>query len=132
MPAGPVDALRRWWRALWGSGRGPAGPAGPEPGSGPAAGRAADPGRPDDPPRRAPARRRYAAPSAVDDPRREAHLGAVLQALGPGPLHRDELARRLAAADWGPGRLDAVLDHGIATRVLVETDDGAVRARYTD
>ncbi len=123
-----MEALRRWWRALWGPGPGPAGPVAPEP----AGGRAAGGGGPGDPARPAPARRRYSAPSAVDDPRREAHLGAVLQALAPGPLRRDELARRLGAADWGPGGLDAVVDHGIATRVLVETDDGAVRARYTD
>ncbi len=124
-----MDALRRWWRALWGSGSGPAGPVPSPPPSGRAAG---GPDGSDDLPRWAPARRHHAAPPVVDDPRREAHLGAVLEALARGPLRRDELARRLAAADWGPGRLDAVLDHGIATRVLLETDDGSVRARYTD
>jgi hypothetical protein len=32
----------------------------------------------------------------------------------------------------GPGRLDAVVAHGVATGVLVEAGDGAVRARYAD
>jgi hypothetical protein len=127
-----MQALRRWWRALWDPGSGPAGPAAAEPSGPVTGGGTTGPDGSDDPPRRAPARRRYAAPSVVDDPRREAHLGAVLQALAGGPLRRDELDRRLGAAAWGPGRLDAVVDHGIATRVLLETDDGAVRARYTD
>jgi hypothetical protein len=56
----------------------------------------------------------------------------VLQALSAGPLSRAELGRRTGAADWGPGRLDAVVDHGLAAGVLVESDDGAVRARYAD
>jgi hypothetical protein len=80
----------------------------------------------------APTRRRYRAVPVADDPQREAHLGAVLQAVAAGPLRRAELGRRLDADTWGPGRLDAVVDHGIATHVLVETDDGAVRSRYAD
>ena len=85
----------------------------------------------DDPGRRDPPRRRYTAPPITDDPQREAHLGAVLQALAGGPLGRTELGRRVDADRWGPGRLDAVVDHGVATRVLVETD-GVVRVRYAD
>jgi hypothetical protein len=77
-------------------------------------------------------RRRYTAAPVADDPQREAHLGAVLQALAAGPLGRDELGRRVGADAWGVGRLDAVVDHGLATRVLVDTGDGAVRARYAD
>jgi hypothetical protein len=75
-------------------------------------------------------RRRYTAPPA-DDPLREAHLGAVLQALTSGPLNRDELGRRVGAAEWAPGRLDDLVDHGIATGVL-RADGADVRARYTD
>ena len=56
----------------------------------------------------------------------------MLQALGGGPLRPDELAARLGAADWGPGRLEAVVAHGVASGVLVETADGRVRARYAD
>ena len=81
---------------------------------------------------RAPGRRRYTAPTFADDPQREAHLGAVLEALAAGPLRRDELGRRVGADAWGAGRLDAVVDHGLATRVLVDSGDGAVRARYAD
>jgi hypothetical protein len=127
-------ALRRWWQRLWTSPQ-PSAPASPEP--------SAEPTPPPGPgPRRADgddgeaarpaAPRRHTAPAAVDDPLREAHLGAVLQALAAGPLHRDALARRVDAGGWGPGRLDAVVDHGLATRVLVEDGDGAVRARYAD
>jgi hypothetical protein len=76
--------------------------------------------------------RHYTAPPADDDPQREAHLGAVLQALAAGSLSRAELGRRIGAAEWGPGRLDAVVAHGVAAGVLVETDDGGVRARYAD
>jgi len=120
-------ALRRWWRRLWTSPQ-PATPASPAPSapSGPAPRRA---GEDDRDAVRPSAPRRHAA---VDDPLREAHLGAVLQALAGGPLHRDELARRVDGGGWGPGRLDAVVDHGLATRVLVENGNGAVRARYAD
>ena len=78
-----------------------------------------------------PPRRRYTAPSRADDPQREARLGAVLEALRAGPQSRAALGARVGAADWGPGRLDAVVDHGLATGVLLESD-GAVRARYAD
>ena len=56
----------------------------------------------------------------------------MLQALAPGPLPRAELARRVDAGDWGQERFDAVVDHGIATHVLVEDADGTVRSRYAD
>jgi hypothetical protein len=95
----------------------------------PAAGGAGD--EHDDPVRRAPTRR-YSAPPAADDPLREAQLGAVLQALAAGPRRRAELGRLVGAADWGPGRLDTVVDHGISTGVLLGEDDGTVRARYAD
>ena len=81
---------------------------------------------------RVPPRRRYTAPPADDDAQREARLGAVLEAVRGGALRRDELGPRVGAADWGPGRLDAVVAHGVATGVLVETDGGAVKARYAD
>jgi hypothetical protein len=121
-----VDVLRRWWRSLW-----PA-PADPGPPPRPAVGNTdTDPAATP----RTPARRRYTVPPA-DDPQREAHLGAVLQALGGGVLTRDELDRRVGAAEWGPGRLDAVVAYGISTGVLLDGDgdgDGdAVRARYAD
>lgn len=85
---------------------------------------------PDEAAQRAYVRRRYTVPP-VDDPLREAHLGAVLQAVTAGSLHRDEIGRRVGAAEWAPGRLDDVVDHGIATGVLRE-DGAGVRARYTD
>jgi hypothetical protein len=57
----------------------------------------------------------------------------VLEALrGGGPLSRAELGSRVGAAGWGPGRLDAVVAYGVASGVLVESDDGTVRARYVD
>ena len=56
----------------------------------------------------------------------------MLEALRGGALRRDELGARVGAADWGPGRLDAVVAHGVAAGVLVETDGGAVKARYAD
>lgn len=118
------SALRRWWRQLWPA----AGPAAPEAPARAAAGAGGDtavePGRPVAP-------RRYTAPPRDDDPQREAHLGAVLEAVGGGPLTRARLAERVGAADWGPGRLDAVVAHGVASGVLVEDGDG-VRARYAD
>jgi hypothetical protein len=122
-------SLRRWWRALWRSGAGPAAvdPVPAEPRTGARSGVVADADRPIPPPAR-----RYHAPLPDADPRREAHLGAVLQALAIGPTGRDELSRRVGAADWGPGRLDAVVDHGLAAGVLLEDDDGAVRLRYPD
>ena len=54
------------------------------------------------------------------------------EALRGEALHADELGARVGAADWGPGRLDAVVAHGVASGVLVETDGGAVKARYAD
>ena len=78
-------------------------------------------------------RRDIAAPPRDDDPQREAHLGAVLEALAGGPLSRDRLAARVGAAAWGPGRLDAVVAHGVASGVLLaDGDGGTVRARYAD
>ena len=56
----------------------------------------------------------------------------MLQVLAAGPLSRAELAAWADAAEWGPGRLDAVVAHGVATGCLVETGDGAVRAHYAD
>ncbi len=100
----------------------------PDPGRPPGAGGAGGVGVESAP---TPARRRYAAPLPDGDTRREAHLGAVLQALSGGPLPREELERRAGAEEWGAGRLDAVVDHGLATHVLVE-DGGSVRARYAD
>jgi hypothetical protein len=76
--------------------------------------------------------RRHDTTAPPDDPQREAHLGAVLQALSAGPLSRAVLGERVDAAAWGPGRLDAVVDHGVAAGVLVAGDDGTVRARYAD
>jgi hypothetical protein len=57
----------------------------------------------------------------------------VLEALAGGPLSRDRLAARVGAAAWGPGRLDAVVAHGVASGVLLaDGDGGTVRARYAD
>jgi hypothetical protein len=124
--------LRRWWRSLWGrpgasgvTGPVPVGPDAADPVPGAVSGGGEDPAR-------GPARRHYTRPPVVDDPQREAHLGAVLEALTDGPLTRAQLARRVATDGWGRGGLDAVLDHGVATGVLVETGDGALRARYAD
>lgn len=124
-----MNAFLRWWRNLW---RRPAtpvrtdtGPAGIGSGGAPRVDS-------DDLAPRTPHRRHYTAPPADDDPQREARLGAVLQALGGASLRPDELAARLGAADWGPGRLDAVVAHGVASGVLVETGDGGIRARYAD
>jgi len=126
-----VEALLRWWRNLW---RRPAAPDTTGPGapgtSGAGAGTTVV--ESDDTARRDPPRRRYTAPPTDDDPQREARLGAVLEALRGGALRRDELGARVGAADWGPGRLDVVVAHGVATGVLMETDGGAVKARYAD
>lgn len=120
--------LLRFWRRLFPPADGaPAAPPESAGHHGSGAGAIADA-----PPARAPARRRYAAPLPDSDMRREAHLGAVLEALTGGPLDRGELGHRVGAADWGSGRLDAVVDHGLAVHVLVEDDDGTVRARYAD
>jgi hypothetical protein len=122
-------ALLRWWRRLWASGAATTAASAPptdsRPSHGGAGGIEAEPvaGR---------TRRHYTAPPADDDPQREAHLGAVLQALAGGPLSRAELGSRVGAADWGSGSLDAVVAHGVATGVLVATADGGVRARYAD
>jgi hypothetical protein len=123
-------ALLRWWRSLWASGnRTPAAAVPPPTDSAP---RRGGTGAIEAEAAPVATRRHYRAPPADDDPRREAHLGAVLQALARGPLSRAELGSRVGAADWGPGRLDAVVAHGVATGVLVETADGGVRARYAD
>ena len=122
-------ALLRWWRRLWSSGA-PAAAAPDEPtGSWTSHGGA---GTTEADPVATRSRRHYTAPPADDDPQREAHLGAVLQALAGGPLSRAELGSRVGAADWGSGSLDAVVAHGVATGVLVATADGGVRARYAD
>jgi len=126
-----AGALLRWWRNLW---RRPAAPDTTDPGAsgtrGTGAGATAV--ESDDAAPRVPPRRRYTAPPSDDDPQREARLGAVLEALRGEALDADELGARVGAADWGPGRLDAVVAHGVASGVLVETDGGAVKARYAD
>jgi hypothetical protein len=128
-----MSSWRRWWTDLFRARarRAAPEPVRDEPRSAPpgASGAAGD--EHDDPVRRAPTRR-YSAPPAADDPLREAHLGAVLQALATGPRSRAELGRLVGADDWGPGRLDAVVDHGLATGVLLGEDDGTVWARYPD
>jgi hypothetical protein len=124
-----VNAFLRWWRNLW---RRPAAPASADLGAGRAVAGGASTIESDDGAPRVPPRRHYTAPPPDDDAQREARLGAVLQAVGGGPLSRAELRARVGAADWGPGRLDAVVAHGVAAGVLVETDDGGVRARYAD
>jgi hypothetical protein len=121
-------ALLRWWRRLWGGDRSAAVPA-PAPEAAP--GRSGT-GTIEGAPAATPGRRHYTAPLRDDDPRREAHLGAVLQALDGGSLSRAELGARVGAADWGSGRLDAIVAYGVGTGVLVETSDGAVKARYAD
>lgn len=129
-----MESLRRWWRNLWRRAARPAttGPAGVDRGGGARSGSGAAGIEDADAVRRTPARRHYTAPPADADPRREAQLGAVLEALAGGPLSRAELGPRVGAAEWGPGRLDAVVAHGVATGVLVETSDGGVRTRYAD
>jgi hypothetical protein len=122
-------SLRRWWMQLFRAPNRAAAPdaVGDEGGSAPPGGSGSAGADGADSPDRAhagPARRRYAAPPPDDDPQREARLGAVLQALGAGSLDRVELGRQVGAADWGPGRLDAV--------VLRDGGDGTVRARYAD
>ena len=125
-------ALLRWWRRLWGGDRSAAVPApAPAPAPDAAPGRGGT-GTIEGAPAATPGRRHYTAPPRDDDPQREAHLGAVLQALAGGASSRAELGTRVGATDWGPGRLDAVVAHGVATGVLVETADGGVRARYAD
>jgi hypothetical protein len=125
-------SLRRWWRNLWRTTPATTDP-GPPPERAGAAGAPAVDATIDaaDDAARVPPRRRYTVPHHHDDPQLEARLGAVLEALRAGPLRRAELGSRVGAVDWGPGRLDAVVDHGVATGVLLETD-GAVRARYAD
>lgn len=123
-----TGTLRRWWRRLFPAPQAAA-PAEPPAGSRSGGGTVAD--AHDTPAARAPSRRRYTR-LPESDPRLEAHLGAVLQAVASGPLRRDDLGRRVDAGEWGVGRLDAVVDHGLAAHVLVESDDGAVRARYAD
>jgi hypothetical protein len=121
-------ALLRWWRSLWGGDRSAAVPApAPEAAAGPGG-----TGTMEGAPVATPGRRHYTAPPRDDDPQREAHLGAVLQALDGGSLSRAELGARVGAADWGPDRLDAIVAYGVGTGVLVEAADGAVKARYAD
>jgi hypothetical protein len=121
-------ALLRWWRRLWGGDRSAAAPA---PAPEPAPGRGGT-GTIEGAPAATPGRRHYTAPPRDDDPQREAHLGAVLQALAGGSLTRAELGARVGAANWGPDRLGAIVAYGVGTGVLVETADGAVKARYAD
>jgi len=123
-----VNALLRWWRNLW---RRPAAPVRPDSSTERPAGGAARALDSDDAARLLPPRRHYTAPPADDDPQREARLGAVLEALRGGALSRDALGARVGAHDWGAGRLDAVVAHGVATGVLVDSG-GEVRARYAD
>jgi hypothetical protein len=138
-----IDALRRWWRQLWPS----PDPAGPEPPAVSGRSGGSDGGVIEETaPAREPGRRRYTVPPRDDDPERETRLGTVLQALAGGSLTRGELAARVGAGEWGPGRLDAVVAHGVASGVLlVEESDGVgangagtsedgdvVRARYAD
>jgi hypothetical protein len=125
-------SLREWWMDLFRARGRPTAPdpVRNEPGGAPRT--ASGPDEHDGSAGAPPTRRRYIAPAAADDPQREAHLGAVLQALAGGPLSRAELGRQVGAAEWGPGRLESVVDHGIATGVLVAGDDGTVRARYAD
>ena len=130
-------SLRRWWMELFRAPTRAAAPdaVGDDGGSAPPGGSGsagADGADSADRAHAGPARRRYAAPPPDDDPQREARLGAVLQALGAGSLDRVELDRQVGAADWGPGRLDAVVAHGIDTGVLRDGGDGTVRARYAD
>jgi len=54
------------------------------------------------------------------------------EALDAGPLTRDELGRRVGAADWGPDGLAATVAHGVASGVLREDGDGRVRTRWSD
>jgi hypothetical protein len=124
-----AGAVLRWWRDLW---RRRAAPATTDPGTPGTSGAGGSVIESDDAAARVPPRRRYTAPPADDDSQREARLGAVLEALRAGALRRDELGARIGAADWGPGRLDAVVAHGVASGVLVETDGGAVKAHYAD
>jgi hypothetical protein len=128
-----VDSLRRWWGSLWRrtARTATAQPSATDPDTA-AASRGGVLGIEDDAGRPAPSRRRYTAPPADDDPQREAHLGAVLQALDGRSLTRADLGARVGAANWGSGRLDAVVAYGVGTGVLVETADGAVTARYAD
>ena len=127
-----VEELLRWWRNLW---RRPAAPdrhrsrhdrharrpvrgrRRSSPTTPPAGSRRAAGTRP-----RPPTTTRSARPTSVP----------CSQALRGGALRRDELGARVGAADWGPGRLDAVVAYGVASGVLVETDGGAVKARYVD
>ena len=127
-----MDSLRRWWRNLW---RRTARTASAEPSATDPDTAAASRGGVlgiEGAPAATPGRRHYTAPPRDDDPRREAHLGAVLQALDGGSMSRAELGARVGAADWGSGRLDAIVAYGVGTGVLVETADGAVKARYAD
>jgi hypothetical protein len=125
-----VGTLQRWWRTLWPSSHTrPEEPAAHRPGG---QGSGSDGDGIDAAARPVPVRRHYTASPAADDPLRETHLGAVLQALSTGEtLDRAELGRRVGAADWGPGRLDTVVDHGLASGVL-RPDGTRLRARYTD
>jgi hypothetical protein len=126
-----VGTLQRWWRTLWPSSHTRPEESAPHRSPG-GQGSGSDGDDIDAAARGAPVRRHYMASPAADDPLRETHLGAVLQALSTGEtLDRAELGRRVGAADWGPGRLDTVVDHGLATGVL-RPDGTGVRARYTD
>ncbi|HET6259986.1 MAG TPA: MFS transporter, partial [Pseudonocardia sp.] len=84
-------------------------------------------------PTRRPVPTRTYNPRPVDDPERDRELGAILQALGDGPLGPTELAERVDAAAWEPGRFTATLRYGLATGALLDDGrDDQVRARYHD
>jgi MFS family permease len=86
-------------------------------------------GRPDGEGAPGPRRTRYSSHREPEDPDREARLGAVLQALGGGPLTRAELTDRV---DGGADRVGSAVRHGLEAGVLTETEDGRIRARYDD
>ena len=74
-------------------------------------------------------RSRYSSHREPEDPDREERLGAVLQALGGGPLTCAELIDRVHG---GADRVGSAVRHGLDAGVLTETEDGRIRARYDD
>jgi hypothetical protein len=65
----------------------------------------------------------------VDGLDRDLRLGAILQALGRGPLTPGEPADRVGG---GGERFDAAVRHGPASGVLVDAGEGRIRACYDD